>query len=82
MQRSAEDKIPTSYTFYTVVLVPICMCKVILSPMAVRLRRAMQGCTTVQSYAKSKNKTVLKYKERKTYVNQKEKVIKKYVNMK
>ena len=45
-----------------------------LSPMAVRLCRAMQGYTTAQSYAKSKNKTVLKYKERKTYVNQKKKI--------
>ena len=44
------------------------------------------GCVTaqgyarlynLQSYAKSKNKTVLKYQERKTYVNQKKKVTKK-----
>ena len=82
LQRSIEDKILTSYTFYTIVLVPVCMCKAILSPMAVQLHRAMQGYTTVQSYAKSKNKAVLKYKERKTYVNQKKKVTKRYINMK
>ena len=35
----------------------------------------------MQSYAKDKNKTILKHKERKTYVNQ-EKVFKKYTNMK
>ena len=42
----------------------------------------MQGCVTTQGYARNKNKTVLKYKEREIYVNQKKKIAKKYVNMK
>ena len=41
LQRSAEDKVSTSYAFYTIILVPICMCKAMLSSMAVRLHRAM-----------------------------------------
>ena len=48
LQRSAEDKVSTSYAFYTIILVPICMCKAMLSSMAVRLHRgyakAIQLC--------------------------------------
>ena len=54
----------------------------VLSPMAMQLRKAVQGCATVQGYAKHKNKTILKCKERETHANQKGKIAKKYVNMK
>ena len=73
---------PTNYSLYTISLVHICI------PSCIRFKGYVTAHCSVRLYQlrkavlKNKNKTVLKYKEKKNMYKSKEKMTSKYINMK